>query len=257
MSAAWTKPSAWLAANGLENVHVEPTVLPYWRRGEQSATLLSPRRTPLTMLGLGGSIGTQQYGSQGLTAEVIVVSSFDELTAKAAQAKGKIVVFNQQCDWKAQPVDCYGESVSYRTQGWLAVSAVGGVASLIRSVASFSIDSPHTGSTSRSTAYPPIPTAALTVEDVAMLARMQARGQPIKINLKMEAEMVSTTAVGHNVVAELRGSEKPNEVVIVSGHIDRSVTNDSDHIHRRCFHCALPPVVHAHCLLLARLFCSV
>jgi carboxypeptidase Q len=164
MSAAWTKPSAWLAANGLENVHVEPTVLPYWRRGEQSATLLSPRRTPLTMLGLGGSIGTQQYGSQGLTAEVIVVSSFDELTAKAAQAKGKIVVFNQQCDWKAQPVDCYGESVSYRTQGWLAVSAVGGVASLIRSVASFSIDSPpHTGSTSRSTAYPPIPTTALTV----------------------------------------------------------------------------------------------
>jgi len=211
-----------LQADGLENVHAEQTSLPLWHRGSESVTLLEPRVANLNMLGLGGSIGTQQYGPEGLTAEVLVVASFDELKARASEAKGKIVAFNQFCDWVNKPVDCYGESVSYRYSSWQAVSAVGGLASLVRSVAAFSINSPHTGVTSQdaSPSAPSIPTAALTIEDAAMLARMAARNQTIRINLKMEAKMVQTDAVGHNVVAEIKGSEKPDEVVIVSGHLD-------------------------------------
>lgn len=97
------------------------------------------------MLGLGGSVGTQKYGSAGLTADVLVVANFDELTEKADQAVGKIVLFNEQCDWQADPIGCYGKSVVYRGIGAQKVAAVGGLASLIRSVAAFSMNSPHTG----------------------------------------------------------------------------------------------------------------
>jgi carboxypeptidase Q len=130
-----------LTEDGLDNVHAEVTSLPYWYRGSESATLLSPRIANLNMLGLGGSIGTQAYGPTGLTADVIVVASFDDLTAKAnaGLVAGKIVFFNELCDWAADPIGCYGVSVQYRSVGAMKVAAVGGVASLIRTVASFSI----------------------------------------------------------------------------------------------------------------------
>jgi len=124
--------------------------------------------------------------------------------------------FNQQCDWASKPTACYEESVDYRVIGAQAVSKVGGLACLIRSVASFSINSPHTGASQPAA----VPAAALTVEDVAMLARMQARGQHISLTLKMSAVLTTTTAVGHNVVAEITGSELPHEVVLESGHLD-------------------------------------
>lgn len=146
---------------------------------------MQPRRANLNMLGLGGSVGTQAYGADGLTAEVLVVKSFDELTARAAEAVGKIVLFNQYCDWVAEPVNCYGTSVQYRGIGARKVAAVGGLASLIRSVASFSINSPHTGMIDGYGNGTAIPTAALTIEDAEMLQRMADRGQPIVITLKM------------------------------------------------------------------------
>jgi carboxypeptidase Q len=242
-----------LQADGLDNVHAEQTSLPYWYRGEESATLIRPRNAKLNMLGLGGSVGTQQYGEEGLTADVIVVSSFDDLTAKAAQAAGKIVLFNQYCDWVANPVECYGPSVMYRELGAQAVAAVGGLAALVRTVGSFSINSPHTGMFGGYGNGTQIPTACLTIEDtdvsrtkkaarspctisslttfvlfcsrppLQMLQRMQDRGSPITITLKMEAELSPSPAIGHNVVAEITGSEFPDEVVLVSGHLDSSV----------------------------------
>jgi hypothetical protein len=88
--------------------------LPYWSRGSESATLVNPRAANLNMLGLGGSCGTQSYGPDGLTADVLVVKDFDELAARANEAVGKIVVFNEQCDWSADPLGCYGTSQSSR-----------------------------------------------------------------------------------------------------------------------------------------------
>ena len=121
--------------DGLQNVRGEPVMVPRWVRGAESAELVSPRRTPLAMLGLGGSIGTPPGG---IEAEVMVVASFDELTRRAAEARGKIVLFDV-------PFTSYGATVRYRTSGAVAAARVGAVASLIRTVASYSIRSPHTG----------------------------------------------------------------------------------------------------------------
>ena len=121
--------------DGLDNVRGEPVLVPHWVRGEESAELVEPRTARLAMLGLGGSDGTPD---SGLTAEVLVVSSFDELARRAAEARGRIVLFDE-------PYENYGVTVRYRFGAAVAAARVGAVAALIRSVASASMRSPHTG----------------------------------------------------------------------------------------------------------------
>ncbi|HXE56576.1 MAG TPA: M28 family metallopeptidase [Gemmatimonadales bacterium] len=203
----------WMLAemkrDGLDGVRGDPVMVPRWVRGAESAELLQPRRMPLPMLGLGGSIGTPKGG---ITAQVLVVSSFEELTARAAEARGKIVLFDV-------PFTTYGETVRYRVDGANAASRVGAVASLIRSVTPFSMRTPHTGVMRYDSLAHPIPHAAITPEDAAMLHRMQARGERIVVRLVMGARTLPD-APSRNVVAELRGSERPDEVVVLGGHID-------------------------------------
>ena len=203
-----------LSAEGFDNVHLEQVSEPRWVRGMEYAELREPRKRPqpLAMLGLGSSIGTPR---EGITAEVIVVRNFTELAARAADVKGKIVVYNEYCNWRAQPIGCYGNSVTYRSSGAQRAAQYGAVASLTRSVTGFSMNTPHTGGSQRST----IPAAALATEDVDMLQRMQDRGQRMVIHMYMEAQTLNNT-VGHNVVAEIKGSTYPDEVVLVSGHLD-------------------------------------
>jgi carboxypeptidase Q len=200
---------AEMKKDGLENVHSEAVKVPHWVRGDESLTLVSPRKTALRMLGLGGSVATPK---QGITAPVMVVGSFDELTARAAEAKGKIVVFDV-------PFTQYGETVRYRGAGATAAARVGAVAALVRSVTPMSLRTPHTGAMRYDSAVKKIPSAALTVEDAMMFRRMIARGQKVVVTLKMSAHMLPN-APSRNTVAELRGSELPDEVVIVSGHLD-------------------------------------
>lgn len=203
----------WILAemrrDGLENVRGEPITVPHWVRGEESATLVRPRATALRMLGLGRSIGTQPGG---ITAPVLVVGSFDELTRRASEVPGKIVLFNV-------PFTSYGETVRYRSSGAIEAARHGAVASLVRSVASNSINTPHTGAMRYDSTVRQIPAAALSVEDAAMLGRMQARGEQVVVTLKMEARTLAD-AQSRNVVAELRGTERPEEIVVVGGHID-------------------------------------
>jgi carboxypeptidase Q len=200
---------AEMRSDNLDHVHPEPIMVPHWVRGDESAELLEPRRRRLPMLGLGGSIATP---AAGITAPVLVVRSFDNLTARAAEAQGKIVLFNV-------PFTNYGETVRYRTDGAIAAARVGAVASLIRSVTPSSLQTPHTGEMSYSDSVRKIPHAAITVEDAEMLQRMQDRGERIVVHLTMSAKTLPD-APSRNVVAELRGTERPNEVVIVSGHLD-------------------------------------
>jgi carboxypeptidase Q len=207
---------AGLKADGFANVRGEPVMVPHWVRGAESATLHTPREAPLHMLGLGGSVGTP---AGGITAPVLVVKSFDDLTAHAAEAKGKIVLFDAPFRMDLAPMAGYEATVVYRGNGAVAAAKVGAVAALIRSIASFSIRSPHTGATRYDAHTPKIPIAALSLEDADMLHRMQDRGQPISVTLKMEARTLPD-APSRNVVAELTGSEHPNEVVVISGHID-------------------------------------
>lgn len=195
--------------DGLQNVHAEPVMVPHWVRGEESAQLLEPRQKNLPMLGLGGSIGTPP---EGITAEVLVVQSFDELSERAAEARGKIVLFN--APWRG-----YGPTVQYRSRGAVAAAQVGAVASLIRSVTPYSMNTPHTGAMRYSDDAARIPHAAITAEDAGMLQRMQQAGEQIVIRLHMEAETLPDTP-SRNVMAEITGSEKPEEVVVLGGHID-------------------------------------
>ncbi len=195
--------------DGFQNVRGEPVMVPRWVRGEESAELVEPRKAKLPMLGLGGSIATPP---EGITAEVLVVSSFDELARRSAEARGKIVLFNM-------PFTTYGETVRYRTQGAIAAARAGAVASMIASVASYSMRTPHTGTMSYDSTVTRIPHAAITVEDANMLHRMQQRGERVVVRLKMSAQTLPD-APSRNVVAELRGREKPDEVVVLGGHID-------------------------------------
>eukprot|EP00071_Canis_lupus_P034400 XP_022267957.1 carboxypeptidase Q isoform X2 [Canis lupus familiaris] len=198
-----------LREDGLENVHLEPVKIPHWERGEESAVMLEPRIHRMAILGLGSSIGTPP---EGITAEVLVVTSFEELQRRAPEARGKIVVYNQ-------PYVNYSTTVQYRVQGAVEAAKVGALASLIRSVASFSIYSPHTGIQEYQDGVPKIPTACITVEDAEMMSRMASRGNRIVIQLKMGAKNYPD-ADSFNTVAEIIGSKYPEQVVLVSGHLD-------------------------------------
>lgn len=196
-------------AIGLENVHGEQANIPHWVRGSESATLLKPRLANIAILGLGYSVGTPP---EGITADVIVVNSFAELEKRKDEVPGKIVVYNQK-------FISYGETVKYRSSGATRASQYGGVAALIKSITPYSLYTPHTGMQTYGENVTKIPAACITVEDATFLRRLSDRGEPIRINLKMQARNLPST-VSRNVVAEIVGSESPEKVVVVSGHID-------------------------------------
>jgi carboxypeptidase Q len=203
----------WMLAemrrDGLENVRGEPVMVPHWVRGEESLELLQPRREVLPMLGLGGSVATP---SEGIEAEVMVVRSFRELDARSVEARGRIVLFNV-------PFTTYGETVRYRTTGAIAAARAGAVAALLRSVTPYSMRTPHTGATSYDSTVRAIPFAAITTEDADMLERMAQRGSRPVVRLKMSARTLPDAA-SRNVVAEMVGRERSEEVVVLGGHID-------------------------------------
>ena len=211
-SASLERAIDWVLAqmnrDGLA-ARTEPVMVPHWVRGRESLELVAPRPVNLPMLGLGGSVGTPPGG---ITAEVLVVSSYEDLERRAEEARGKIVLFDA-------PFTNYGETVRYRVGGASAAARAGAVASLIRSVAAYSIHSPHTGVMIYDSAVTRIPHAALAVEDAMMLHRMQDRGQKIVVHLTMGARTLPD-APSRNVMAEIRGTERPNEVVVLGGHMD-------------------------------------
>ena len=195
--------------DGLANVRGEPVTVPRWVRGAESAELVSPIKRPLTMLGLGGSIATPP---NGITAEVLVVSTFEELDRRGAEAKGRIVLLDA-------PFTTYGQTVQYRRNSAVAAARHGAVASLIRSITPYSMQTPHTGSMAYDSLIARIPAAAITIEDALLLRRMQDRGQKPVVKLQMAAQMLPP-GTSRNVVAELVGREKPDEIVVLGGHID-------------------------------------
>ncbi|XP_061572451.1 carboxypeptidase Q-like [Cololabis saira] len=194
--------------DGLD-VHLEPVKIPHWVRGKESAEMIAPRAKSLSILGLGSSVGTPP---EGIKAEVLVVQSFEELKHRASEAAGRIVVFNQ-------PFVSYGETVSYRAFGASKAAEVGAVATLIRSITPFSINSPHTGQQDYQEGVKRIPTACITVEDAELMWRLAQRGQKIVVRLTMEAKTLPD-ADSFNTVSEIRGWQYPEQVVLLSGHLD-------------------------------------
>jgi carboxypeptidase Q len=195
--------------DGLENVHTEKVMVPRWIRGSESAEIIEPARHPMVILGLGDSVATP---ADGVQAEVLTVRTFEELDTKSAQARGKIVFFNAA-------FTNYGETVRFRSAGPSRAARLGAVGVLVRSIGPDGLRTPHTGALSYASDAPKIPAAAVTSEDADRLQRMADRGNTVIVRLKMEAHF-GPDAESANVVGEIRGREKPDEVVVVSGHLD-------------------------------------
>lgn len=195
--------------DGLENVRLEPVMVPHWVRGHESLELVEPAGGDLVLLGLGNSVGTP---AEGVSAEVMIVKSFEELDARAAEAKGRIVLYNV-------PFTNYGETVRYRGMGSSRAAKHGAVGMLLRSVGLPGLRTPHTGGMREEPGVPRIPAAAIPFEDADRLQRLVDRKQRVVVRLKMEAKELPD-APSANLVAEWRGREKPDEVVLVGGHID-------------------------------------
>jgi carboxypeptidase Q len=200
---------AEMTSDGLDNVRAEKVMVPHWVRGEESLELVSPVATKLTMLGLGNSVGTP---AAGVSAETVVVRDFAELDALGERVRGKIVVYNA-------PFVNYGATVQYRTTGASRAARYGAVAALVRSITPRSLQTAHTGAMNYDPAQPKIPTAAITIEGAELLQRLYDRGEHPTVRLKMEAKFLPD-AESANVVAELKGTERPDEIVLIGGHFD-------------------------------------
>jgi carboxypeptidase Q len=195
--------------DGLDNVRTEKVMVPKWTRGRESGEIVDPPRHPLTILGLGGTVATPPGGIEG---DVLVVESFNELRMRSMDARGKIVLFNE-------PFTNYADTVSYRTGSARAAAQAGAIAVLVRSVGPVGLRTPHTGSVQYQADVPPIPAASVSGEDANRIARLLARGRRVRIHLSLEGK-VEGDAESANVVGEIRGRERPDEIVVLGGHID-------------------------------------
>jgi carboxypeptidase Q len=206
---------------GLE-VKLEEVKVPHWVRGAETAELVEyPGQVPETkqkivLTALGSSTATP---NDGITADVIVVNDFDELNALGHnQVAGKIVLFNEIYDKRkaegGMAFIAYGEAVRYRGSGPKAAADLGAVAALVRSVGSADFRLPHTGFSTPAG----IPAGAVTAEDADLIAHLAAQGK-VRMHLTLTPQKLPD-ATSYNVIADLKGSEHPEQVVVVSGHLD-------------------------------------
>ena len=195
--------------DGFDRVWKDPVKVPKWVRGAEALELVAPRRHRIPMLGLGMSVGTPPGG---IEAELLVVGSFAEFERRSAEARGRIVLFNA-------PYRGYGQTVSYRTNAASLAAQYGARAVLVRSVGPEGLRTPHTGMLAYRPGVAHIPAAAIPTEDANRLARLAAAGTPLRLRLSMEARL-EPDADSANLIAELRGRERPDEIVVVACHFD-------------------------------------
>lgn len=204
----------WSAAEmrkaGLRNVRVPSVMVPNWVRGSEEARIVSPIQRDLAVLGLGSSVGTPP---EGIEAEVVVVTSFEELETLGREAvEGKIVLYD--VPWQG-----YGRTVRYRSKGATNAARLGAIASLVRSVGPISLQTPHTGQQRYGEGVARIPAAALTIEGASLIHRLSESGQTVRVRLTMGAKTLPD-APSANVIGEIPGRESPHEIVVMGGHLD-------------------------------------
>jgi Zn-dependent M28 family amino/carboxypeptidase len=201
-------------------------MVPHWVRGEEKAELVEwPGMAPATtqkivLAALGGSIATP---ADGLTADVVVVNSFEDLaTLGRDKIQGKIILFNNKYDREMAASGfggaAYGQAVAYRFGGAVAAARFGAVAALVRSAGASQNRLAHTGAMGYQDGVEKIPTAAVSFEDADTIADLVSQG-PVRLHLLLTPQTLPD-APSYNVIADLKGSERPDEVVIVSGHLD-------------------------------------
>ncbi|PYJ49221.1 MAG: peptidase M28 family protein [Verrucomicrobia bacterium] len=214
-----------LKAIGCE-VQLERVMVPHWERGEETAALVqfpgqaANTTQKIVLCALGGSVAT---APQGIEADVLVARNFDELKPlPGATVAGKIVMFNyafdRQMAAQGHGGEAYGEAVVYRSKGPSAAARQGAVACLIRSVGGADYRLPHTGQTDYAADAPKIPAAAVTAEDADLIADLVQQG-PVKMKLVLTPQTLPNVESA-NVIADIKGTEHPEQMIIVSGHLD-------------------------------------
>lgn len=210
-----------LDSMGLDTVYLQACVVPRWIRGEpEQVRIVNSSQVgtvDLHALALGNSVGT---GPRGLTAEVVEVKSLDEVDRLGRQAlAGKIVFFNRPLDPRQlNTFAAYGGAVDQRGAGAARAAAQGAVAVLVRSMTTSLDHVPHTGGTSYQDGVEPIPAVAISTLDADLLSRLLER-EAVRVYVRTTCEMLSPV-VSYNVIGEIRGSTRPEEIILVGGHLD-------------------------------------
>ena len=203
------------------DVRNERVMVPHWVRGVETGKLVSHNGQKLVLTALGGSVATP---ASGITADVVEVGSYEELEKLGrAGVAGKIVFYNKAMDMtlieSGRAFEAYSEAVVFRGLGASRAAEYGAAAAVIRSVASGSLRTPHTGSMRYEEGKPRIPAAALATEDAELVHRLLARGERVRMNLVLTPRTLPDVA-SSNVIAEIEGSEFPGEIVLIGGHLD-------------------------------------
>ena len=210
-----------MVADGFENVRLEAVTVPYWERGPvEELQCVSPEElagASLPILALGGSIATPE---EGIEAEVLLVRSFAELATVGARARGKILLLNGPMnEAEVDTFRAYGEAVIQRVDGAVAAARLGAAAVLVRSVTTRRDDSPHTGSLRYAEGIPRIPAAAISTNGADSIAELLRTGRQVRLRLRL-ACVQHPPVESFNVVGEVVGREKPEEIVVVGAHLD-------------------------------------
>jgi len=222
------KAVAWAAetmrSDGLDEVRTEPVMVPKWVRGYESVVLLTPWRKPLCALAIGNSEGgvlsSEALGKGAFEGEVVVARDWAGLEALGDRVKGKVVLFHHPMRPYEPGKDTgYGESVDYRVNGASRAAAKGAVACLVCSATARSLGTPHTGALRYVDDAPKIPAACLSPEDSAMIVRLVEAGETVRVAMALGSRFEDDVPSA-NVVGEIRGSERPEEVVVFGGHLD-------------------------------------
>lgn len=225
-SPGWYKAEAWgvkvLKDAGADNVYLQQCMVPHWVRGGKDEAKFfqgnNTRAQMLDVLALGNTTGT---GPKGLTAPVILINSFDELDKRKDEVKGKIVFYNYKFNPRfIKTFQAYGDANRYRGQGPARAARYGAVGAIVRSMTHAADNHPHTGGTNYNDSFPKIPALAVGIQDADKLAEaITQNNNNIRLFMRSNAKMLPDT-IGHNVIGEIRGSEFPDEIITVGGHLD-------------------------------------
>lgn len=217
------KAEAWgrkaLQNAGADRVILQECKVPRWTRGgkDEAYTINSSKKHSLDILALGNSIGT---GSKGITAPVIMINSFEELEQRKDAVKGKIVFYNYRFNpLFIKTFISYADAVKYRAQGPSRAAKYGAVGALVRSMTHAADNNPHTGAMNYNDSFPKIPAAAVGLKDADILVDMVTRNKNVQLFLKTNATTFKDT-IGYNVIGEIIGSEFPEQIITVGGHLD-------------------------------------
>lgn len=204
-----------LKGAGLANVHAEKVTVPVWERVSESGEVTAPVSQQLALTALGGSVATP---AGGLEAEVVGVRSFEELEARKDSVRGRIVFYDVKTE-RTRDGSGYGKSVAYRALGPSRAAALGATGVLIRSIGTDDNRLPHTGDLYYKEGTPKIPAAALSIPDADLLAHLLSRGGPVRVRFTLECGK-RRDAESANVIGEVTGRERPEEIVVLGAHLD-------------------------------------